>query len=362
MSNSSNTNQHAARQATQSAIPQTTQHTNFQSLPIIDISGLYSEQFEIRQHTAQQLGQAAKDAGFLYITGHSIPPKITQQLIDTTTAYFAQPTEQKMQDYIGNSSNHSGYVPVGEEQFVSGKYDLKEAYDVGYDYLLEHGRRPMLGANKWPSFPNFKQDISAYYQEAFALGNILFKGFALALGLDENFFSTLVTTPPSQLRLIHYPYNPEAQDKEGIGAHTDYECFTILLPTKDGLEVMNGAGEWINAPVVEGTLVVNIGDMLETLSNGLFMATSHRVRKVKEERYSFPLFCSCDYDTLIEPIATLKSNRSDKQYEAIRCGDHLYAQTIQIFTYLKNRVASGALKLPDNAKPLASFGNLKQSV
>lgn len=333
-------------------------HTGFKSLPIVDISGLYSPDLALRQHTAQALGQAAKDAGFLYITGHAIPQDVISSLIATTKAYFDQPVEQKMLDYIGNSHNHSGYVPVGEEQFVPGKYDLKEAYDVGFDYLPEQGRRPMLGPNKWPEFPQFRESISAYYQAAFELGNLLFKGFALALGLDENFFSELVTTPPSQLRLIHYPFNPEAQDKEGIGAHTDYECFTILLPTTDGLEVMNGAGEWIDAPVIPSALVVNIGDMLENLSNGLFTATSHRVRKVKQERYSFPLFCSCDYDTLIEPIAQLKTANPQRSYEAVRCGDHLYAQTIQIFTYLKERLARGELSLPENAKPLASFGNL----
>lgn len=344
-----------------SATPAPSQHTRFKSLPIVDVTGLYSDQFEVRQHTAQLLGQAAKDAGFLYITGYAIPPKAIQQLLQTTKAYFDQPLDAKMQDYIGNSSNHSGYVPMGEEQFVSGSYDHKESYDVGYDYLAAKGIRPMLGTNQWSEFPGFKTAIGDYYRHAFALGNLLFKGFALALGLDEHYFEQLVTTPPSQLRLIHYPFNPDATDKSGIGAHTDYECFTILLPTAAGLEVMNGAGEWIDAPVVEGALVVNIGDMMETLSNGSFVATSHRVRKVKEERYSFPLFCSCDYDTIIQPIASLNSNGIPTPYEAIHCGDHLYAQTMQTFKYLKKRVADGSLKLPEKSRKLASFGLLKQN-
>ncbi|MCP5775935.1 isopenicillin N synthase family oxygenase, partial [Klebsiella pneumoniae] len=77
---------------------------------------------------------------------------------------------------------------------------------------------------------------------------------------------------PSQLRLIHYPYNPEVQDAEGIGAHTDYECFTLLLPTAPGLQVLNKTGEWIDIPLIENTLVMNIGDMMEILSNGKYLA------------------------------------------------------------------------------------------
>ena len=105
------------------------------------------------------------------------------------------------------------------------------------------------------------------------------------MNVTSDYFEKLISTPPSQLRLVHYPFNAEAQDRQGIGAHTDYECFTLLLPTADGLEVLNGNNEWIDAPVIDGCFVVNIGDMLEVLSNGRFIATSHRVRKVKEERY-----------------------------------------------------------------------------
>ncbi len=84
--------------------------------------------------------------------------------------------------------------------------------------------------------------VQAYYAAVFALGRKLFGGFALALGLEENTFDALVTRPPSKLRLIHYPFDDAAQDAPGIGAHTDYECFTILLADKPGLEVMNDQG------------------------------------------------------------------------------------------------------------------------
>ncbi|GAB4061339.1 isopenicillin N synthase family dioxygenase [Uliginosibacterium sediminicola] len=338
-------------------------HTDFKQLPVVDISGLYADDPVVRQQAAEQLGTAARDAGFLYVTGHAVPQSLIDNLLRLTKDYFAQDLDAKMQDYIGQSSNHSGYVPQGEEQFYGAKPDFKEAYDVGFDLgefpadLQAARQRPMLGANQWSAFPGFKTHVSAYYKAVYDLSRVLFRGFALALGLEEDNLLRLVSTPPSQLRLIHYPYNPAiAAERPGIGEHTDYECFTILLPTTGGLEVQNGANEWIPAPVVPGAFVINIGDMLEILSNGRFVATKHRVRKVPEERYSFPLFCACDYDTVIAPLPELLPADGHSDYAPQICGQHLYAQTMQTFKYLRTRLEQGELALPDGALPLSSFG------
>lgn len=337
-------------------------HSAFKQLPLVDISLLFSPNPADRQQAAAALGQAARDAGFLYVVGHKVPAELIDKLKARTQAYFAQPHAQKMVDYIGNSLNHSGYVPQGEEQFYGAMPDLKESYDVGFDFDVAGEcpdlHRPMLGPNRWSEFAGFKEDVKAYYNAMFALSNVLFRGFALALGLPEDYFAKYVTTPPSQLRLVHYPVSPQAAaDRPGIGAHTDYECFTILLPTANGLEVQNGAGEWIDAPVVDGAFVINIGDMLEVMSNGQYVATMHRVRKVSQERYSFPFFCACDYDTVIAPIPALQAQGSTQQYEPVVCGEHLYAQTMQTFAYLKQRLADGKLALPKGAKGLSSFGH-----
>jgi isopenicillin N synthase-like dioxygenase len=342
-------------------------HTAFKRLPLVDIEGLFSADRVVRQQAAAALGRAAREAGFLYITGHGVPQALVDKLIARTQAYFAQPVVAKMRDYIGNSDNHSGYVPEGEEQFYGAKPDLKESYDVGFDLgvfgadMQAKARRPMLGANRWSAFPGFREDVKAYYDAVFALSLTLFKGFALALGLPEDSFTRKVSMPPSQLRLVHYPFSPDAPtDRPGIGAHTDYECFTILLPTADGLEVMNGAGEWIDAPVVAGAFVINIGDMMEVLSNGNYVATMHRVRKVTQERYSFPLFCACDYDTVIAPLPALIPPGTSSKYAPVVCGEHLYAQTLQTFAYLKKRLADGTLKLPEGSHALSSFGRKTQ--
>ncbi|WP_051219459.1 isopenicillin N synthase family dioxygenase [Oceanobacter kriegii] len=339
--------------------------SSFTQLPIIDIRGLYSDNEHERLAVAAELKQAASDVGFMYIKGHYVPEAVIDRLLEVTREFFAQPLARKQESYIGHSSNHSGYVPEGEEEFYSSQQgitgtDFKESYDVGFELDDPSAQRPMLGTNQWPPLPGFKEAVLAYYHEVFQLGLDLFRGFALALGLPEHTFVEQCTRPPSQLRMVHYPFNAQAVDRQGIGAHTDYECFTLLLPTADGLEVLNGDGVWIDAPVKPGCYVVNVGDMLELLSNGRFVATSHRVRKVKEERYSFPLFCSLDYDTVVKPILPPLSEAPADQYQPLVCGDHLYAQTIHTFRYMKKRLAEGKIQLPDSSKALASFGKHAQ--
>jgi isopenicillin N synthase-like dioxygenase len=320
-------------------------------LPVVDISGLSSARMEDRLAVARELDRACADAGFLYIKGDQFDGALFRQLLQRARAYFALSEQAKMASYIGFSENHSGYVPVGEEQFGSGTADLKEAYDVNYDYRLTEGRRPLLGPNTWPAMPGFHEDVLAYYRHVTGIGRLLFGAFALALGLEEDHFETHLRHPPSQLRLIHYPLDSTAQDRPGIGAHTDYECFTLLFATTPGLQLIDPAGEWIDVPVIEGAMIMNIGDMMEILSNGRYRATTHRVKKVREERYSFPLFFACDYDTVIAPLVQDEAPR----YAPLKSGEHLYNQTAQTFAYLKRRIAAGQLVL-DNALPLDSFG------
>lgn len=320
-------------------------------LPLIDISLLNSDCLEDRMQVVQALDRACKEVGFLYIQGEQFQPELFDKLKEIAESYFAQDENQKMQNYIGLSKNHSGYVPIGEEQFKANVYDLKEAYDINYDYQEIENRRPLLGPTQWPNAPQFKEQVLAYYQHIKAIGHQLFKAFALALELEEDYFDAHLKHAPSQLRLIHYPFNPNAEDQFGIGAHTDYECFTLLFPTAEGLQVLDKQGEWIDIPLIENTMVMNIGDMMEILSNGRYLATKHRVKRVKQERYSFPLFFSCDYDYIIQPII----KNEVPHYPPMKGGEHLFNQTAQTFRYLKQRIASGELVL-ENARPLYSFG------
>ncbi|MDE1172159.1 MAG: 2-oxoglutarate and iron-dependent oxygenase domain-containing protein [Parvibaculaceae bacterium] len=333
--------------------------TAFTSLPVIDISALYGNDPAAQRRVADELGHAARHVGFLYVTGHTVPEAVFDEMLAATRAFFALPLEEKMKVYIGFSTNHRGYVPEGEEVFAGGTRDKKEAYDLSIDLSAQDpdylaGNR-LLGPNQWPGTPGFREPVSAYYNATFELGRTLFRGFAMALDEAPDYFDKYITRPPSQLRLVHYPYDGEASDSVGIGAHTDYECFTLLRATTPGLEVMNSKGEWIDAPPVPGAYVINIGDMLELWTNGEFLATSHRVRKVKEERYSFPLFFNVDYYTKVMPLAKLQKPGEPERTPLI-AGEHLFAQTGQSFTYLKKLIASGELRLPETAVALSSFG------
>jgi isopenicillin N synthase-like dioxygenase len=321
-------------------------------LPVIDIAALGSGDREAETLVVSAIREAAAEVGFLAITGHGIAPAVGERMRASARNFFAQPLETKMASYIGRSTNHRGYVPEGEEQFMAGLLDRKEAFDLALDLPQDAvpPGHPMLGPNQWPALDGFREDVMGWYAAAFAVGQRMLHGFALAMGQPPELLLDRVTAPPSQLRLIHYPYQPGIEDAPGIGAHTDYECFTLLSVTGPGLQVMNKAGEWIDVPAIPGALLVNIGDMFEYWSGGAFVATSHRVRKVPEERYSFPLFFALDYDVELRPLTSVDPHKS------IRTGEHLFAQTAQTFRYLKDRMAAGAVALPGAARPLSSFG------
>lgn len=320
-------------------------------LPLVDISGLGSNRFEDRLAVARELDRACAQAGFLYIEGEQLDPALFRRLLARADAYFALDHDAKMKSYIGRSANHSGYVPVGEEQFAGAPHDLKEAYDVNCDYTSAEGRRPLLGPNTWPDMPGFREDVQTYYAHVTGIGRQLFRAFALALGLNEGHFDAHLRHPPSQLRLIHYPFDDDAEDRPGIGAHTDYECFTLLFATAPGLQIVDKQGQWMDVPLIEGAMVMNIGDMMEILSNGRYLATRHRVKKVKQERYSFPLFHALDYDYVVAPV----TRREAPRYAPLKGGEHLFNQTAQTFAYLKRRIATRQLVLTDAVRP-DSFG------
>ena len=335
---------------------------DFERLPLIDVSGLRSERLAERRQTALELDGAARNAGFFYAVEHGLEQPLIDGLEAAAAEFFALPEAVKQRYYIGDSRNHRGYVPPGEEVFYAGSKDTKEAFDLSLDlpasdpdYLA--GNR-LLGPNRWPlEVPNFRARVEAYYGAVTALGRRLLRGFLLALDLPEDHFDHALKKPPSQLRLIHYPLqaNGNADDAPGIGAHTDYECFTLLHATSPGLEVLNAKGVWVDAPPVPGAFVINIGDLLEVFSNGRWVSTAHRVRKVREERYSAPLFFNLDYDAEIAPCPHLVQADGAARYPAVRAGEHLLSQTAQSFSYMKRQIERGEMALPQGALGLASF-------
>lgn len=335
----------------------------FQALPIVDVSALVGGDAAGLEQTVAALRRAASEVGFLYVTGHGIAPESIAALERVAREFFALPEATKLEYHIGRSTNHRGYVPRGEEVFYSQTKDTKEAFDLSRDLpAADYGRASrLLGPNVWPrEVPSFQAVVSDYYDRVFALGRALLRGFALALELPGSFFDVYLERPPSQLRLVHYGPSEPGANTMGIGAHTDYECLTILHATSPGLEVMNGAGQWVAAPPVPGAFVVNIGDLLEVWSNGVFVSTSHRVLPVAAARYSFPLFFTVDYETRVEPLPHLSAE--GPRYSPLVSGDHLLSQTMQSFRYLIELRERGELELPQGAHELSSFGRERRNV
>ena len=182
---------------------------NFSSIPVVDVAKLRTGTPSEQQEVANDLGKAARDVGFVYITGGGVSDALFEGVLDATRRFFALPYEDKMKVYIGNSRCHRGYVPEGEEVFASGTKDKKEAYDLAIDLPADDmdyvAGNPLLGPNQWPALPGFAEAVGAYYTAVFGLGRILLRGFAMAIGEGPTFFDRYVTKPPSQLRLIHYP-------------------------------------------------------------------------------------------------------------------------------------------------------------
>jgi isopenicillin N synthase-like dioxygenase len=330
--------------------------TCFDAVPEIDISGLSSTDPAHRAAVAHHLGEAARHVGFMYVSGSGVPDVVFDRMHGASQRFFDQSMDAKMSVYIGNSRNHRGYVPEGGEVFAGGTADKKEAYDCSRHRPDRVGVTALSGPNQWPELPGFADAVTDYYEAVFDAGRAIMRGFALYLSEPEDFFDSVLTDPPSQLRLIHYPVDDTATDSPGIGAHTDYECITLLKATEPGLEVLNGGGQWIDVPPRPGCFVVNIGDILELWTNGLFVATTHRVRKVIYERYSYPLFFSVDYDTVVEPLPKLRAPGQPARGR-LRAGDHLFAQTAQSFVYLRDRIDAGELSLPAGSLALSSFGH-----
>lgn len=324
------------------------------ALPVIDIGALSGGSLADKKKVAEELAQAAHEVGFFYIVNHPIPHHRITDALHEAERFFHLSEQEKLRYYIAKSRNHRGYVP----QFERGEYEDEqgerhyEAFDLALDLPPEdpdyHSADKLLGPNVWPELSGFRESVYRYYESVSDLAQLLCRAFEIHLRLAPGYFRQFMNKPTSQLRLLHYIENNaplEAKDMN-MGAHTDYECFTILHQTKPGLQVMNSANEWVEATPIDGAFVVNIGDMMEAWTNGLFRATLHRVVNNGRERYSMPYFQAADFDAEIKPVPTLVGKSQPSRYPTIQAGHHLLGQLVRDFAYLKRRHQNGELALP----------------
>ena len=342
----------------------------FTAIPNIDIAPLFGRDRAALVATAREIGAAAREIGFFYVHNHGIAAELIERTYRHSRQFHNSPTELKQRISVNNSPGNRGWTPTSLDESDPDPelYRLVDPKDPNDDYLtnprlhaafdlsldISHddpdflAGNIMLVPNQWPDWlPNFRVEVMEYYGAVVALGERLFRAFAIALELPEGFFVERARKPPSQLRLLHYPENdlPISKRNLGIGAHSDFECFTILHQQAPGLQVMNAANEWVEAPPIEGTFIVNIGDLLEGWTNGLFKATQHRVVNTGKERWSMPLFFAADYYTVVEPLPQFVTPDRPANYNSILAGEHLAGFSINSCKHLRKRVLSGALKI-----------------
>ncbi|KAL2847159.1 Clavaminate synthase-like protein [Aspergillus pseudoustus] len=325
------------------------QRVDFETIPIIDLSKLHAFNFQERQKLAQEIDRACTQVGFFYIKNHGISEDLINGVQEAARRFFSLPDKEKMKIYLGNSKKFRGYSPLYGEKSSNPELEeegqdipagaLSEAFDIGYELSGDMQKGPddrlppdtfgLLGENQWPEesvTPGFRATYLRYFAEALELSRALMRIFALALGQKEDFFDPMMKFPGVTSRMLHYPPQPvQGLEIPGLAAHTDYECFTILAQDSvAALQVLNNRGEWVLAPPIPGTLIVNISDTLSFWSNKRFKSTIHRVANLSgEERYSIPLFFGVDYDCTISALKNQVSEDNPPCKEPFKAGEHV---------------------------------------
>ncbi len=290
------------------------------------------------------MGRAAREVGFFYVVGHGVDLNLIERAYGAAEAFFAQEDHIKRASYIGDSLNHRGYVPFTEKGDYADEVNRNyEAFDLALD--LPHddpdylAGNLLLGPNVWPEMSGFKETVSEYYSAISSVGLAICSALEAHLELKPGELTQQMSKPISQLRLLHYVRSRATTNKHSVnmGAHTDYECLTLLHQRQKGLQVMTRNDDWIDVPVIPEAYVVNIGDMMEAWSNGAFRSTPHRVLNLSAERYSMPYFVAANHDALIKPFDSLISAENPPKYDGFLAGLHLERMLLRDFPYLRQR-------------------------
>lgn len=331
----------------------------FDRIPVIDFGPFFQDDRTAMLETARRLRDVCIQIGFFYVTNHGVSAAMIGRVLRETKRFFALPLDQKMAYDIARIGRHRGYVPIGAlSADPNAQTDQQEGYEIALELPEDdpdyRAGSYIYGPNVWPEeVPAFRDEIYAYFEEMLRLGRVLFHGFALSLGLPEDYFADKIDKPMAQLRLVRYPPQEESEidaDEIGVGAHTDYECFTILWQSDVGLQVQNPCGEWIEAPPVADTFVINIGDMMQRWTNDLFASTPHRVINTsEEERYSLPFFFGANYNTVVRPLEVCAGPDNPPRYPPTKCG--YWTENMHTYSYAYRWKDRG--KLPDPELPKA---------
>ena len=280
----------------------------FSDIPIIDVGALVAGSAG-RQAEAARIGEACRESGFFYVVGHGVDTALVRRVHDLGQQFFAQELEAKRRVRMALGGRAwRGYFPVGGE-LTSGRPDHKEGLYFGEELAADHplvrAATPLHGPNLFPAEPaGLRAAVLDYMAALTRLAQRLVAGLALSLGLEESYFAERLTGEPLILfRIFNYP-PPADPMRWGVGEHTDYGLLTILSQDDAGGLEVRSRSRWVAAPPVPGSMVCNIGDMLDLMTHGLYRSTAHRVRNPGlSNRMSLPFFFDPGFFATVRPIA-----------------------------------------------------------
>lgn len=306
-------------------------------IPVIDIGPLRDGSDP--EGVAAALHRASREVGFIYVSNHGIPDGDLAAARETALGFFRQPDAGKRAVKV--SERHRGWLAAGGAKMGDdARPDLKESFIWGYQDAEGHTPEdhPLRGANRWPAGPEFRAAAMRWFHGAHEVAHHLMRGFALGLGKPETFFLGGGGAPMSRASFVYYPPQPaEAGEAQfGVGPHTDFGVLTVLAQDDvGGLQVQALSGEWVAAPPIPGTLVVNVGDLLARWTNDEYRSTPHRVVNASgRERLSAVLAYDPEPATMIDPRAVFGPG-VETAHEPISCGDYLVWRFAKAFAYRK---------------------------
>ncbi|MFD1911243.1 isopenicillin N synthase family dioxygenase [Halodurantibacterium flavum] len=317
----------------------------FDNIPVVDLSGLKEEaSAEARAETVAALKSALETSGFAYLAGHGVPEDLVERMRQMNMAFHALPMDEKMALKINGF--HRGYMPMSSSTIVTSSVAKVTKPNRSESLMIMHevpedapyAGEPLQGPNQFPeSLPELRETALAYMAAMTALGQRIAGGLAEALGLPRGWFDDHFQDPTLFLRLLHYPEQPDEEELFGSAPHTDYGFITLLKQDNvGGLEVRNKAGDWIAAPPIEGTFVMNVGDILAKWSNGRFVSTPHRVRNLtRRDRYSQPFFYDPSMRALVECPPEMLAKGEKAEMEPVLYGDYLLERLNKNYDYRK---------------------------
>ena len=286
------------------------------------------------QGFAEKLGQSFRETGFGVIGHHAMDQAVLDRGVDAGKAFFALPEAIKTAYRIPGGGGQRAYTPFKTEIAKgAANHDLKEFWHVARELAPGHPYAAIMGQNLYPSeVPDWKEATNGMFSALDALGLEILSAIALDLKLPPRFFDDTVKDGNSILRLLHYPPQPTPPPEGSVraGAHEDINVITLLLGAEEGgLQVQHRNGQWLDVNPPAGSLVVNIGDMLQRLTNHVLPSTTHRVVNPTPERsrfprYSTPYFLHFRPDYAIKTLPqTISADRPDRYPEPLKSQDFL---------------------------------------